>query len=68
MGSGKDNRTREENVPDAAFDRWLRDSLRREYAAIQHEPVPDALLHLLDAHFHAPAKPPPGTAERSCPE
>jgi hypothetical protein len=58
MSSGKDNRTREENVSDVAFDRWLRDSLRREYAAIQHEPVPDALLRLLEAHGAMPAKEP----------
>jgi len=56
MGSGNDNQTREESVSEAAFDRWLRDSLRREYAAIQQEPVPDALLRLLDARPATPAK------------
>jgi hypothetical protein len=56
MDSGLDNEEREGKVSDIAFDRWLRDSLRREYAAIQHEPVPDALLRLLDTHPGTPAK------------
>jgi hypothetical protein len=32
----------------AAFDRWLGASLRREYAQVVLEPVPDELLRLLD--------------------
>ena len=41
-------------MSDAAFERWLRDSLRREYGAVQREPIPDALLRLLDPHSGAP--------------
>ncbi|MBN9563695.1 MAG: hypothetical protein J0H14_23680 [Alphaproteobacteria bacterium] len=67
MSSGNHNRTREESVSDVAFDRWLRDSLRREYAAIQHEPVPDALLRLLEEYPAAPARGPcPARQGRRC--
>ncbi len=50
------NEAMEGTVSDVAFDRWLRNSLRREYAAIQREPVPDALLRLLDTHPGRPAE------------
>ncbi len=58
MDCGMSNMAREEQVSDAAFERWLRESLRREYAAIQHEPVPDSLMRLLDAHPGARAAAP----------
>jgi hypothetical protein len=60
MGSGKGNEAREESVSDAAFERWLRDSLRREYGAVQREPIPEALLRLLDAQ--------PGTSATAAPK
>jgi len=55
MDSGKGNGAKERNVSDVAFERWLRDSLRREYDAVQSEPIPDALLRLIDSHPGTPA-------------
>jgi len=55
MDSGKGNRTKEKDVSDAAFERWLRDSLRRQYDAVQREPIPAALLCLIDSHPGTPA-------------
>ena len=67
MDSGKGNEPKEKQVSDAAFDRWLHDSLRREYGAIQHEPIPDALLRLLDSHPGTPAAAAPkGRASKCC--
>lgn len=37
---------------DAAFDLWLRDGLRRNYAEVPHEPIPDCLLRLFAAPPH----------------
>lgn len=34
-------------LEEQSFDRWVRNSLRERYAAVLHEPVPDALLRLL---------------------
>lgn len=33
----------------AAFDRWVRRSLQERYAPALREPLPEALLHVLDA-------------------
>lgn len=47
---GNETMTRGQNQPsDVVLELWLRDALRRQYAAIQHEPVPDCLLRLLEA-------------------
>ncbi len=34
---------------EAVFDRWVRDTLHERYASALREPLPAALLHLLDA-------------------
>ena len=31
------------------FDRWVREALRERYAPALREPLPEALMHLLDA-------------------
>lgn len=41
-------RTRHEAV-EAMFDRWVREALRERYAPALCEPLPEALLRLLDA-------------------
>lgn len=34
----------------AHFDRWLSKKLTQIYGAVLHEPIPDALLDLIEAH------------------
>ena len=35
---------------DQALDRWIRDCLREQHAAVLNEPMPDSLLRLLGEH------------------
>jgi hypothetical protein len=51
-------------VPDGAFDLWLRRDLRRRYAAVAAEPIPLALLQLIDAASGNTATGPPGGGDR----